>query len=258
MTDKTAALTTKQHWANVWRKTNLKAVEFNPRRFQFRELDTLLKRHLPKSSNLTLLEIGCYPGRYMWYFNRFFGYKVSGIEYIQQLCEPIREQLRRCGIDAEIIHADILSYQPLEDHQWDVVVSLGLIEHFSNPEEIIRKHLTLLKTGGYLILVVPNHAGINGKILKTIHPEKYAMHNRISYEDMKDAVEKTGLAQVLQGGYFGRLGFWNTGLYARLSDINRLLYISGRLLLWPIEALGRFVPNSKLLSPNAAIIAKKR
>jgi 2-polyprenyl-3-methyl-5-hydroxy-6-metoxy-1,4-benzoquinol methylase len=42
------------------------------------------------------------------------------------------------------------------------VISFGFIEHFDNPENVIQKHLDLLKPGGILIVGVPNFTGIHG------------------------------------------------------------------------------------------------
>jgi SAM-dependent methyltransferase len=253
----TIKLSTEQHWSERWGKTEFQTLAFNPKSLHFRDLHALFQRYLPKSSNMSLLEIGCYPGGYMWYFNRFFDYQVSGIEYVEEFCKPMHEQLRRCGVAAEVFHGDILSSVLPETKQWDVVASLGLIEHFSDSQEVIRRHLALLKPGGYLILVIPNHAGINGKILKRIDPEKYEIHNCMTYEEMQDAVEGAGSVEILDGGYYGHMGFWNTGLHATLASKNRLLSKMIRSLLWAVACLGRLLPDSKRLSPYAALVARK-
>jgi hypothetical protein len=63
--------------------------------------------------------------------------------------------------------------------------------------------------------------------------------------------------EILEGGYFGHFGFWNTGIYGKLHRINRGLYLGARLALSPLERLGAFLPDTKRFSPNAALIARK-
>lgn len=42
-----------------------------------------------------------------------------------------------------------------KDRQFDIIYSQGLIEHFSNPLEVIKEQLRVLRDGGYLIINVP-------------------------------------------------------------------------------------------------------
>jgi len=35
----------------------------------------------------------------------------------------------------------------------------------------------------------------------------------MDYQRMADAVIATGRAEILEGGYYGHIGFWNTCLY---------------------------------------------
>ncbi|MCZ6765724.1 MAG: hypothetical protein O7D32_02200 [bacterium] len=71
------------------------------------------------------------------------------------------------------------------------------------------------------------------------------------------ALEKSGEADVVASGYCGRLGFWNTGLYGKMRRKGRLPYIVVRAPLWALERLGRALPNTASLSPNALLVARK-
>jgi SAM-dependent methyltransferase len=155
-----------------------------------------------------------------------------------------------------VIHADIFSYAP-GDRRWDVVGSFGLVEHFDDPAQVIRRHLELLVPGGYLVLAIPNHAGINGQILDRVDRHKSSLHNHMSYEDLERSVRSAGSVEILEGGYFGHFGFWNTGIYGKLNAIHRGLYLGARLALSPLERLGALLPDTKRFSPNSALIARK-
>ena len=70
-----------------------------------------------------------------------------------------RQNLAMNGVDGEVFCGDVLTDATLEGKQFDVVVSLGLIKHFDQPDTIIRRHVSLLKPAGHLGTEVPNFAG---------------------------------------------------------------------------------------------------
>lgn len=251
-------LSTQQHWADRWAEAGVKNIGFDPSKPMFIDLHHLFTEFLPKDKQMRFLEVGCYPGSYMWYFYQFFNYQVSGLEYVDWCCDHTRRLLQAQGINGEVIHGDLFAYRPPSvELRWDVVASVGLIEHFTDTVEVIQKHLNLLKPGGYLVLVIPNHQGLYGRILKTMNPKKYQIHNRMGYADIHKALDQLGQTEVLAGGYYGRLGFWNTGLYARVRSMGKLPYLLVRSPFWVLERAGRLLPNSRCFSPNAAVIAKK-
>ena len=251
-------LSTISDWSDLWAQTSKVRLQFDPERPSFRDLHRLFQKTLPKDSRLRMLEVGCYPGRYLWYFNRYFGYQVSGLEYVDCCCRATVENLREMRLDGKIIHADIFRYEPPPPVRcWDVVASFGFVEHFENTALVLGKHLDLLKPGGYLVIIIPNHHGIYGRILRAADPEKYRIHNLMPYQPIADALRAAG-TEVLEEGYYGRIGFWNCGLYQRLHRLGRLTYFAVRAPLAAVEHLGRIIPNSHLLSPNAAVVARKR
>lgn len=251
-------LSTRDQWSDRWSERSIQELSFNPHEPAFSDIHRFFSDALPKNKNFRFLEVGSFPGRYLWYFQNFFDYQVSGLEYVEWCCEKSRQLLENSGVTGQIIHGDLFKYQPDDKTSlWDVVASFGFIEHFSDTTHVIQKHLDLLKPGGYLVLVIPNHQGIYGDIMKFADYEKYKTHNRMSYEDMCKGLENTSQAKVLAGGYLGRLGFWNTGIYARLRSKGKLVYTTARTPLWALERLGKVLPNSASLSPSAALIAQK-
>lgn len=250
-------LATKDHWAQRWSSQD-PHIEFDPEKPLFRDIHKLFQKHLPKGPNVRCLEVGCYPGTYLWYFHKYFGHHVSGLEYVGECAAQCQELMQKKNIDAEIIHGDLFSYSVPEDKLWDVVTSFGFIEHFDDVVPSIQCHLNLLKPGGLLAIVIPNHSGLNGKIMKAVDHEKYKIHNHMDYAAMANAVKKTGQAEIIEGGYYGHIGFWNTALYSKVRKKGKFPYYAVRAPLYVIEAAGQYImPNTQFFSPNAAIIAKK-
>jgi SAM-dependent methyltransferase len=74
---------------------------------------------------------------------------------------------------------------------YDIVVSLGVIEHFNDPTAVVARHIELLKPGGVLILEVPNMAGrFNHWLL-----QKAKMHDLLEHHNLS----------VMSKGYFAAL-----------------------------------------------------
>ncbi len=142
--------------------------------------EIIYKKYLPKTKGLKFLEIGSAPGENLLGFSRTFGYVPYGIEYSQSGAELNRELFRLNNIDpANVIHADFFSEQFHNQYKesFDIVYSRGFIEHFTDVETVIDKHLSLLVKGGQLIVIIPRIKGINYALSWFFHKEIIAMHN---------------------------------------------------------------------------------
>lgn len=249
-------LSHEKDWEEIW-SHGQPMLTFDPYLPFFRDLHKLLQRHLPVSESMTCLEIGCYPGTHLWYFHNFFKYAVSGIEYVESCAKRCRDLMAGINVPAQIFQGDIFDFTPPQ--KWDVVFSVGLIEHFIDTNPIVQRHIDMLKDNGYLVIILPNHAGLNGKILQIINRPLWSMHNKMDYAQLLKSVESTNAVEVIEGGYYSHIGFWNTDLYAYLTKKGRIPYIIGRGMGYIIERIGGYiVPNSRFLSPNIALIARKK
>jgi SAM-dependent methyltransferase len=253
-------LTNQEYWRDAfWRmeSASLPAVEFDPRGLEFRALHRLFQQHLPRGPR-RCLEIGCAPGRYLWYFRTQFDYDVTGLEFVPQAAEATRQQLAQAGVPATIITADLFDYQCLAAERFDVVCSFGVVEHFRDIGPVIAKHAELVAPGGLLIIAVPNHVGLNGWILRAIQPEVFRLHNRMNWKLLKSAVEQLGDFEIVAGGYWGHFN---------LAPSNLLPWWRARVPYWAfriVEKLHngllycqRMIPNCAMLSPYIGMIAKR-
>lgn len=252
------SLASRQDWSSAWSELDKYHVRFDPNIPIYREMHRKLRRFLRSDRNARFLEIGAFPGQLLWYFSRYFGYQVSGLEYLHWCCEQMRVLLGREGVNAQVIEGDLFSYAPAERDKWDVVCSHGFIEHFTDATPAVRRHFELAREGGLVILIVPNHATLYGRIMKAIRPDKYAMHNLMTLQDTLDAVTAAGASEIVFAGHIGRLGFWSCCLYETVLQHGRLIYNLVRAPLWLIEHAAQWlVPNSRALSPTFLVIARK-
>lgn len=204
-------LTSEEFWDEVWSGLQLPALVDEKVRWQL-ALSTVFRRFLKPDARQDVFEIGCAPGRWLVWFNKNFGYTAFGCDLSRRAVETTRSNLRLSGVPGEIYTADITTGGDLPDRQFDVVVSIGLIEHFANPEPMVRRHVELLKPGGTLLLDVPNMAGwLNHWLLRSaqmqslIDVHNLAMMNKATFRSFAERLD-------LEICYLGYVGGFDPGL----------------------------------------------
>jgi SAM-dependent methyltransferase len=127
----------------------------------------------------------------------------------------MREAFEIANLDVTIYNRDIFS--DLSDlPRFDIVCSMGFIEHFTDLDLIVGKHVELLKKHGILLLGVPNYRGVSQIVLKRLAPQKLSTHN-LDAMDIKnwESFEKKQGLQMIFKAYIG--GF-NPGMYRRCEN----------------------------------------
>ena len=226
-----------------------------------RRLARIFKHYL-KSGNKRILEVGCAPGRWLIYFHQQFGFQVFGIDYSRNGCKLTIEALKRRNIVGNIICGDVLdaSFQLKYEGYFDVVYSLGVIEHFADPLPIINAHLKLLKKGGILFITMPNFSDrtLYRWLLRISGREKEILmtHNvgLMKIPVFKHYLTEFEELKILKLSYIGPIDIGEL-IWARPIRILKLKY---PILLFNI-ILGylTFFLNSEILSPNLVLVATK-
>ncbi len=229
-------LSDEEHWSSRWEGQTIpeKDISFDLNYIAFKEAHQVLTSILEKDSLKTVLEVGSFPGSYMWYFNHVFGYKPYGVEYVEWCCEAARHYLKTQKIDATVYHADFFSFSAFENIQqkYDVVTSFGFVEHFEDTKDVVLRHARLTKKNGHVVIMIPNHSGIYGYLLKLICPEKHKIHNLMDYDRLVAPILEDERLELVKGGYLGHLGFWNISLYSSLEKKSSTLRKLVRAPLW--------------------------
>lgn len=204
------------------------------------------------SGNQTFIEIGGFPGNFSIYFRKFKKYQVTMLDYFVDY-KIISKALRINSLDQKaikIIEADFLNYQP--DNQYDIVFSAGFIEHFDNPEIVVKKHLELLKSGGLLFISLPNFLGLNGFVQKILDKKNLAGHNT---EIMKIKKLNTLFSSMdlvnYKISYWGKPSIWLESSSGRSSFLIKTIKVVSKVL-------NLFNLKSKFLSPYIVIQAYKK
>lgn len=161
----------KLYWENYWKKENRKEEKF-------------LFSEILKKCNISFhnyFEFGCAPGSIMSYMAHNHQAKVSGLDLIDK--EIIETFLKEHNVsDYEILEGNILDFQIKQ--KYDFVGSYGLIEHFENPEELIKIHKDLVDLNGYICITVPNMRYFNYVFNYIFSKQLLETHN-LSIMDLK-------------------------------------------------------------------------
>ena len=220
--------------------------------------EPILHRYLQRAQTgkpVDLLEIGCFPGRFLYFFAKEFGFRVQGVDFVPQAA-LIPAWLEDLQVEARVAVEDFFQFAP--GRGYDVVASFGFVEHFANWEEVLARHLALLNPGGTLIIEMPNFrygqywlrrilnpALMDGHVLEVMDPGLWAQ-----------ALETQGL-EILYSGYNQTFRFWG-GLAGR--GLVRLLR---KIVMEPVRFAQRLVrflnidyPN-RYFSPYIFIIARR-
>jgi SAM-dependent methyltransferase len=169
-------LTARSYWDDYWEGIALPAeVTRHPGDSHGNAILDVIDGYLPRDRGLTAAELGGSPGQYLAYVHRSRGYQITCIDYSKIGCQKTVRNFELLGIQGKVIEADLFADAPALP-TFDVVYSLGLIEHFTDLTAIIDRHTRLVKPGGFLVIGVPNFRGVHGWFMRRLRPITYATH----------------------------------------------------------------------------------
>lgn len=224
-----------------------------------KSLAVIFKKCLPDGrNNNTVFEIGCAPGKWLVFFAKEMNYNVTGIDFSQKGVKHTLANFQMNDVSGKVINGDINNFN--SNRKYDIVFSLGFIEHFDNVDDIIKTHVDILEKDGWLILGIPNFKGVNYFIQKIIDKKVIADHNlsimNISY--LKNLGDKFNLNPVILK-YVG--GFAPTMFGHRAKNNIRKLYNKNSFFNWflnlvlKLNILSFF--NSRFFSSYIIAVYKK-
>ncbi|PZS09929.1 MAG: hypothetical protein DLM64_09720 [Solirubrobacterales bacterium] len=211
----------------------------------------------------SLLEVGCARSPWLPYFAKEFGFAVSGVDYSLVGCEQARAVLAGAGVGGEIVCADLFDPPERLRASFDVVVSLGVVEHFAQTARAIEACASFLAPGGTLITFVPNLVGVVGRFQRRLDRSIYDIHLPLRADELRQAHAAAGLAMV-ECDYFLSVGFGimhvsGAGADPRLTAAKRatIRILEGvSVLVWWLEDRTRCLPATRWLSPYIACVAR--
>ena len=176
-----------------------------------------------------MLDVGCGWGSLAIHAASNYDVRVLGITLSEPQAALARERVAAAGL-AERVEIRVADYRVLDEHPFDAVASIGMVEHVgaAQIDAYARQLARMLRPGGRLL----NH-GIAR--LRIGDPEAGPFSERYVFPDaaplhlsrIQLAVERAGLVtdhvEELTGDYATTLTHWARRLEARLEDAERLV-----------------------------------
>ncbi|CAN5292811.1 hypothetical protein BH09BAC1_BH09BAC1_16290 [soil metagenome] len=249
MSDK---LTDRDFWLHFWETKPGINQRIPEKHLFYPSFDQVLK-HYPNIQ--TAIELGGFPGTYSVYLKKKYNLESAFLDYVvhEKVLETFlhANELKRTDIKA--LEADLFNHNITE--QFDLVYSLGLIEHFLNTKEILQAHLDFVKPNGVLLIIVPNFLGLNGWLQKKVDKEFYDKHYLACMYpgNLIKAAQELGLKDI-EANYAGGFGLWME------DEANKPFWV--RAAVKPVWFIGKAISkilrkDSKAFSPYTYLIARK-
>lgn len=257
-----------KYWSNIWENNPL------PSSLTFKKhsinsylnirFDECFKEIFSKinTKDAMLLEIGCGNSVWLPYFHQRFGFEVNGLDYSAQGCESSKKILEREGILGDIYCEDFFNPSKELLGKYDVVVSLGVAEHFTDTVATIKAFDKFLKPGGILVTEIPNLSSTLGFLQKTFNKEVYDIHVPLDLNELRTAHEKAGLDVFFSKYVVGislQVNLESKNNPVKFRKLKRLVVYSLSLIvkaIWTIEFMFGWFPGNKRFSPIIFIAAK--
>lgn len=243
-------LTSKAFWLDYWESHKNDVLVKVPEQNLFTPIFVQLFKKYPIK---TTCELGGFPGSFSVYLKKKYQTESTLVDYV--IHSGIMEEFLKTNdlksSDLKVIEADVFQYEPQE--KYDLVYSIGLIEHFENTQNIIEQHLKFIHPGGQLLLLLPNFTGLNGWFQKTFDKSNYDKHYIPSMNPnlLANICQKLGLMNI-EAGFLGKFGLWlekenEKSSFARF--LKKTIWFLGKVFfkIFPIE--------SKLFSPYIVVKA---
>ena len=202
-----------QDWSQYYHSRNHneachKAVNFNdfrntPHKLILSEIGKIIdaKRNQDKEPNI--LEIGAGDSNILIDIANRYNLKneIYGLDYLQEACLRLRKKAEKQGIPIKTICADLFSPPPALLGRFDIVLSFGVVEHFTDLTHVIEAISKYASKNGLVFTLIPNNKdGIYGWMMKKFNKKVYDSHVLYSKSDLENAHNQAGL-QVLQCKY---------------------------------------------------------
>lgn len=212
----------------------------------------LLSRYLKED----LIEVGAGGSDLLIDAQKRFGQaRVVGLDYLPEACDLLRQRAKEAGAHIEVACADLYAPPPELIGAFDVVMSYGVVEHFTDLDGIIAAISRFAKPGGTVFTLIPNVKGsVYQALMKRWNPKVYDAHVPYDTIDLAAAHKKAGLraemCEYFLSSHFGILSWCfadrpksglDYRLYVWLTRLSKLSWWLERRF-FPLPATRRWAP----------------
>jgi len=209
--------------------------------------------HACKKKPETIIEIGAYPGRYLAYLASKYKLQPTSLDFNSDV-NAIKSVFKSFNIDNfDCIQADFLEHQT--NLKYDLVISVGFIEHFENFDEVMDKHCKYLSETGAMLIMIPNMRYVKKWYAQLLDSQNLKIHNlkSMKLKNFKDFADRNNL-ELKTLTYFGGFPF---NVHQNLNFWQRMLFKTSRSVFKILNPLIEKYPNRYLSSSIISIYTRR-
>lgn len=196
-------LTNPHHWNKFYQHRGALKPGWSPKSYDTLTMEYFLSNAIRDKEPTSILEVGCGDSSWLPYLARKHEIsEVAGIDYSSQACKLARDRLEIEGIEGDVQCADLFEDDLSRIGTFEFVYSIGVVEHFSDTADVVRRLARLVKPGGTLLTDVPNLRSIHGFLSWLWQPDNLAKHILLSKKHLLSAYDSAGFQEV-SGCFYG-------------------------------------------------------
>lgn len=170
-------------------------INFTYSPFKILEFEAMLD-WLPPPGPAAVLDIGCGDGLQTMLVGRRYG-RTCGVDVNERFIGIAREHARAFGRRAELEYFA----QPLEQvgfapDTFDIVLSVCVLEHIPNHEEVLRECLRIMKPGARIVFSVDTLETISDPALVESHRRQHHVVRYFRQDTLRELLERTGFVNL--------------------------------------------------------------
>lgn len=184
-----------------------------------------------------------------------------GLDYSNAGCASLVRRARAAQVEVSVVNADMFQAPQELVEKFDIVYSVGLVEHFVQLAQVLSAKRAFVSPGGTIFTVIPNMSGIIGKLTKRYNRAVYEIHNPHNMRSFLEGHAHAGL-EVVRAGYLCSTNF---GVLSSCFDTSkargwRLYVVLSRVskALWLFESKVFELPKSAFFSPYMYAVSRIR
>lgn len=142
------------------------------------------------------LEVGCGRGTASLYLNKYLDFDVTLVDISEDAIKLAEYNFNKYNAQGKILVADS-ERLPFEDSTFDIVVSIGLAEHFKDYTQLFKEQYRVLRSGGMMISLnipkkfsIQSANSINKFFRKFFFHDKQVKKDYFRNTDSPEAYEK--------------------------------------------------------------------
>jgi SAM-dependent methyltransferase len=170
-------------------------INFTYSPFKILEFEAMLE-WLPPPGDGTALDIGCGDGLHTMLLGRRFG-RTCGVDVNERFIAIAREHARAFGARANLeFFAQPLEQVGFPADTFDVVLSVCVLEHIPNHEEVLRECLRIMKPGARIVFSVDTLETIDDPALVESHRAQHHVVRYFRQDTLRELLERQGFTNL--------------------------------------------------------------